>query len=171
MEEGSGFVSDAGKFGNRLDDAGFIVGQHDADEAGVGPEGCTKARGGYKTFGIARQKGDLDPAFGECLGGVEDGVMLDLRGDEMLAGLERAEQGKIVRLGTAGGENDFRCAAAKKRGDLLAGSVDSRAGKLAGLMDAGWIGEVFGVEGAHGVEDRGKKRGRGVRVHVNALHS
>ena len=89
VEEGSGFVGDGGQFLDGLDDAGLVVGVHDGDEFGVGPEGGFEGRGFDEAFGGAGEEGDLnwaegsDSGFVEGFGGVEDGVVLDVGGDEV----------------------------------------------------------------------------------------
>jgi hypothetical protein len=40
VEERAGGVGDGAEFGDGLDDAGFVICEHDADESGVGADGC-----------------------------------------------------------------------------------------------------------------------------------
>ena len=85
--------------------------------------------------------------------------------------MQDAEEGEVVALGAAGGEDDLGGAAAEQRGDLLAGALDGGAGVLALLMDGAGVAELLDPEGTHGVEDLGEQRRGGVRVHVDAAHS
>ena len=83
MEEGSGGVSDAGEFGDGLDDAGFVVGEDDTDQPGVGAERGFERGGLDESLWGAREKGHIDISCGQRLRGVEDGVMLGGSGDEV----------------------------------------------------------------------------------------
>jgi len=101
---------------------------------------------------------------------MQDGVVLDGGGDEVVAGVEDAEEGEVVAFGAAGGEDDLGGAATEEASDGLAGVVDGGACVLALLVDGAGVAEVLEEEGTHGVEDLGEQGGGGVRVHVDALH-
>ena len=61
---------------------------------------------------VHRQVGDLEALLFQLLAGVQHGVVLDLRGDDVVAlipaGVGRAADGPIVALGAAAGEVDLR---------------------------------------------------------------
>ena len=63
VEEGSGGVGDGGEFGDGLDDAGLVVGVHDADEFCVGAEGGLEGGGLDEAFGGGGEEGDFDAGF------------------------------------------------------------------------------------------------------------
>src|SRR6185369_11858557 len=117
------------------------------------------------------QEGDFDAARGERLGRVQDGVMLNGGGDEVVAGCEDAEEGEIVALSAAGGEDDLGGAAVKHAGDGLTRVIDGGACVLALLMDGTGVAVVLEVERTHCLKDLRKERCGGVSVHVNALHT
>ena len=130
-----------------------------------------------EALGGAGEEGDVDVALLERLGGVEDGVVLDAGGDDVRLlfgcgelGGDGSEEGEIVALGSAGGEDDLGGAAVEQAGDGVAGVVDGGAGELAVLMDGAGVAEVLDPEWAHGLEDLGQERRGGVRVHVDAVH-
>jgi len=121
----------------------------------------------------AGENGYFNLLFGEGRGGAEDGVVLDAGGDEVSGCggvLECAEEGEVIALGAAGGEDDLGGAAVEEVGDLIAGVVDGGAGELALLMDGAGVAVVLEEEGTHGFEDFGEQRCGRVRVHVDSAH-
>jgi hypothetical protein len=70
-------------------------------------------------------------------------------------GGEDAEEGEVVALGAAGGEDDLGVEAVEETGDLGAGLFDCAAGVLAVLMNGAGVTVVLHPEGAHGFEDFG----------------
>uniref|UniRef100_E6QM64 Uncharacterized protein n=1 Tax=mine drainage metagenome TaxID=410659 RepID=E6QM64_9ZZZZ len=164
------FLSDLADGLDGLDDAGFIVGEHNADKAGVGQEGGANGLGIDKSAGQGRDARDLDAASGKALGGGEDGGVFDGGGDEVVAGTEQAEERGVVALGAAGVEDDFCGMAAQELSEYLACVIDGAAGGLAGLMDRGGVAEVVDPEGAHGLDHLGQQRGGGVGIHVDSAH-
>ena len=153
-----------------LDDAGFVVGEHDADEACVGPDGGADGLGIDEAGGERRDAGDLDAASGEALGRGEDGGVLDGGGDEVVAGSEQAKERGVVALGAAGVEDDFCGVAGEEFGEALAGLIDGAAGGLSGLMDGGGIAEVVDPVGVHGLDHLGQEGCGGVGIHVDSAH-
>ena len=83
VEESAGGVGDGGEFGDGLGDAGLVVREHDADEPGVGADGCLQGGGLDDALWRALEEGDIYFVLCEGLGGVEDGVVLDGGGDEV----------------------------------------------------------------------------------------
>ena len=159
---------EGGESGERLDGSGFVVGEHDGDEAGFGAEGAGEGFGLDDAVRVAGEEGDFDALFAEGLCGMEDGVVLDGGGDEVLARLDSAEEGEVVGFCASGGEDDLLGLRVEEAGYGGAGVVDGGAGSLAGLVDGGGVAEVLKVPGAHGLEDLGEERGGGVGVEVDA---
>lgn len=162
VEEGSGGVGDGGERSDGLDDAGLVVGEHDGDEFGVGTDGGGEGAGIDDAPGVAGEEGDFDALLGDGLCGVEDGVVLDAGGDEVEGPgssgarlIEDAEDGEVVALGAAGGEDDLGGAAVERFGDGLAGVVDGGTSVLALLMDGAGVAEVLDPEGPHCLEYSG----------------
>jgi len=114
--------------------------------------------------------------FCDGLGGVEDCIVLDSRGDEVERGVggysvvQDSEEGEIVALGAAGGEDDLGGAAVEQASDGVAGVVDGGAGELALLVDGAGVAVVLEEEWAQGLEDLWEKRRGGVGVHVDSAH-
>ena len=170
VEEGAGLMGDGADLFDGLEDAGFVVGEHDADEAGVGAESIADGLGRDESTGERGDEGDLNAALGGALGGLEDGGVLDGGGDEVVAGAQEAEDGGVVALGAAGVEDDLRLAAVEEGGEDFAGMVDGGAGTLAVEMDGGGVAEVLDPEGTHGLDDVVQERRGGVGVHVDTAH-
>jgi hypothetical protein len=119
----------------------------------------------------ARQKGDLDSALGQLLGGMQHGVVLHAAGDQVVARREQAEERHVVALRAAGGEDHLRRAAAEQPGDRLARVVHRGARVLAALMDGAGVAKLLLPERLHRpLHLRQHGRGR-VGVHVNSPHS
>ena len=101
-------------------------------------------------------------------------MVLDGGGDEVggFGGSVRedAEEGEVVALGAAGGEDDLGVEAVEEAGDWVAGVLDGGAGVLALLVDGAGVAEVLHPEGTHGFEDFGEQRRGGVCVHVDSAH-
>jgi len=100
---------------------------------------------------------------------MQNGVVLDGGGDEVLAGGYGAEEREVVALGAAGGKDDLRRVGVQQAGDGVAGAVDGGARALALLMDGAGIAKLFEKVGAHGVKHFRQQRRGGVRIHVDAI--
>ena len=81
VEEGAVGFGEAGELADGLDDAGFVVREHDADEAGVGLQGEVEVVGGDEAVAVGLEVGDVDAATLEGFGGMEHGVVFDGRGN------------------------------------------------------------------------------------------
>jgi len=173
VEESARGVGDSGQRGDGLDDAGLVVGEHDADEFCLGADGGEQGGGLNNALRGAGENGYFYLLFGEGRGGAEDGVVLDAGGNEVSGCggvLECAEEGKVVALGAAGGEDDLGGTAVEETGDLVASVVDGGASELTLLMDGAGVAVVLQEEGTHGFKDFGQERCGRVRVHVDSAH-
>ena len=162
VEESAGCVGDGGEFGDGLDDAGLVVGVHDADEFGVGAEGGFRAAGSMRPCGVqGRKVTSTVVLFARDFGGVEDGVVLDGGGDEVggfaVAGFggEDAEEGEVVALGAAGGEDDLGVEAVEEAGDRRRGLVRRLRGRAGRAGGWSWRCRSAPSRGTHGLEDLG----------------
>ena len=97
--------------------------------------------------------------------------MFDARRDDVVACGNQARNRKIVGLGAAAGENDFRSATTKQRRYGLAGVFDGSPRLLPMMMDGGSIAELLSEIRTHRLEHVGQQRSRGVIVEVNAVHN
>ena len=86
--------------------------------------------------------GDFDAAFFERLSGVEHGMVLDGRGDDVLVlascdAADHAEEREIVGFGAAAGENDFAGLRPSKRGHR-ARAFPRRRGRAGRRNESSW---------------------------------
>jgi len=170
VKEGGGGAGDLCNLFDGLEDAGFVVGEHDADEAGVGLESLANGFRVNEAGGLGRDVCDFNAMAGEALGGLKDRGVLDGGGDEMVAGAEQAEESGVVALSAAGVEDDLGGMAVEEIGEGFTGAVDGGVGLLAVEMDGGGVAEVLDPVGAHGVDHLGQQGGGGVCVHVDTEH-
>ena len=170
MEVDVGLGGDAAYFFDRLDGSRFVVGEHDADELGVAAKGAAKVVGIDDAVASHGKEGDLDAAVSQPFCGVEDGVVLDGRGDEVVAGIGESEEGEVIAFGASACEDDLGGAAVEQGGDGFAGVLDGGAGVLAVVVDGGGVAEVLEHVWAHRLEDLGVEGRGSVGVHVDAAH-
>jgi hypothetical protein len=67
----------------------------------------------------------------QALGRFQDGRVLDGGGNEVVAGVQQAKDGRVVALGAAGVEDHLGGVAVEEAGHRLAGLVHSGVGSLA----------------------------------------
>ena len=95
-----------------LDGADLVVGEHDGDETGVGPDGGLHLLRRHDAVFVDRQVGNFAALLLEALEGVEHGVVLEGGGHDVALVLGRAQahagtDGLVVPLAAAGGEVYF----------------------------------------------------------------
>ncbi len=151
------FESDAPDFGDGLDGAELVIRVHHGDENGFGAKRAAHILGIDNAVTGDREPGDFDALLFESFDGVEDGVVLDGRADDVLFFAahrgDEAENGEIVRLRAAAGKYNFGWLCANERGDGLARGFDGTAGVLAGGMNRAGVAVAFSEERQHRVED------------------
>ena len=119
-----------------------------------------------EAIGLHGEHRDLEAAGAETLARVENGFVLGRNRHDVTAAvpqrLRRPLERKIVRLGGAARENDFRRRRVDERGDLRAGGVDCLVRIPApGVLAAGRVAEALAEERQHLGEDaRVDGRGR-----------
>src|SRR6266853_660731 len=174
VEINVGFLGDAADFLEWLDGAELVVGVHDGDENGFGPDGSAKVAEINLTVGASCKVSEANAALFERLASVEDSFMFDGAGNDMLFMATRSfndpEDGVIVGFGGAAGEDDFLGAGADQSGDLFTGGFDGGASALAGSVDRSGVGKIRREIGQHSVEHFGLDRRGGVEIEVDAVH-
>lgn len=175
-DAGVSLAGNVGGLGDGLDGADFVVGGHDGDDDGFGADGLGEGIERDGAFAVDGEVGGAKAFALELSDGVEDGVVLDGGGDDVVpaaAGALReggAPDGCVIGFGAAGGEDDLAGRSSEEVGDGLAGGMDSAASFLALEVNAGGVAPVGGEEGEHGFDDAGiRGGGRGV-VEVDARH-
>ena len=80
------------------------------------------------------------------------------------------EDGVVVGLGAAAGEDDFLGPRSDEGGDLLAGGFHRAAGTLTGSVDGSSVAKFLGEIGQHGVEHFWLDGSGGIEIEVDAVH-
>ena len=100
--------------------------------------------------------------------------MLDGAGDNVLVrggrGARHAENGEIVGLGAAAGEDDLRRGGVDERGHLAARGFQALLGGLSEMVDAGRVTIHLSEARHHRLEDLRIDRCGGVVIEVEVLH-
>src|SRR5699024_6215530 len=101
----------AGDPGDVRDGAGLVVDEHERDELRLRPERVQDGGNGDGPGLVRGEPRDLPAAALELVEGAADGVVLGLGAYDVAAlgggGARPGEDGPVVRLGAAGGENDL----------------------------------------------------------------
>ena len=148
MEEHALFMAELGDLRDGLDGADFVVHHHHAHQGGVVGDCGGHVGKAHHAVGV-----DIEIRHGEALllqrlHGVEHGVVLKGRGDEVLLPLLGAKQcaGQkrlIVGLAAAAGEVDLPGLCAQAGGHIRPGLVQQLLGPLAHGVQAGRVAVFF----------------------------
>ena len=157
--------------GHRLDGADLVIGEHDADEARVGPEGRDQGRRIDDAVLGHRHVCHLDaPVLLEGAGGAQHRAVLDRRRDEMPSsrhGQRHALQRQVVALGPPAREDDLVLAATQDPGHLGPRPLERVAGAPAEGIQIRGIAELPAQVGLRGLEDTRMHRSRRRVVEVD----
>src|SRR6185437_94443 len=169
-----GFESDAANFRDGLDGAELIIRVHHGDENGFGANRAANVFGIDNAVARNRKPSDFNSPLFEGFDGVEDGVVLDGRADNVLfvAGHrgDEAENGEIVRFGATAGEYSFGWLSADERSHRLTRGLDGAAGVLASGVNRAGVAIAFGEERQHRVENFAVNGSGGVVIQVDAAN-
>ena len=159
---------------NGQNGADLVVGVHDGDKAGVLPDGVSHLLSGDGAGGTHVQQLHVEALFFQLLQGVQDGVMLEGGGDDVLPALPLADTGGgdkslIVGLAAAGGKGDLTGLAAQTLRHGLAGGHQRLRRLLANGVQAGGVSVIGFHIGQHRVDGRAAHFGGG-RVICIDLH-
>ncbi|MPN49149.1 hypothetical protein SDC9_196763 [bioreactor metagenome] len=111
MEGNLLFPAEGADFRDGLNGADFVVGCHDRNQNGIVADGFANLRSRDKAFFVHRQVRHFKTLLFQPLAGMQNGMMLDGGGDDMVALLPILERdalyGKVVRFGSAPREIHF----------------------------------------------------------------
>ena len=128
MEENALFFADFGDFRDRVDRADFVIGEHHGNQDRAAAYRLTHIFSAYAAILIDRKIGDLEALGLKIMASIQNGLMLDGRRDDVIAfffvHLGYTDQGEIVTLGRAAGEDDFFFVRADELCDLATGMLD-----------------------------------------------
>ena len=146
--------------GNVRDGAGLVVDQHERDEDRILPQRLPDRINRNRPGGAGLQAGNFKAALLQQVETAADGIVLGHRADDMrslaLHALGAGEQGPVVALGAAGGEDQLCRAAAQRRCHRSTGTVEELFGFPAGGVGGTRVSKLLG----HGE----KRRLRGFRA-------
>ena len=168
VEQHARFPAEGADLGHRLHGADLVVGEHYADQRGVGPQGGLHVLRADNSVFVHRQQGDLKSLLFQMLQRVEDGVVLEGGGDQVLFSLPGRRLGRhfqrpVVGFAAAGGEEDLLRAAAEAFRHRGAGVVHRLAGGLPETVQGRGVAVLLGQIRGHGLQHRGQEAGcRGV---------
>ncbi len=171
----AGFPCNFSDFGDWLNGAYLVVGVHDGNDDGFAGNRPAYVIGVNHTVPIHRQVGYLEPLSFQEVAGFQNGVVLNSRGDDMvalaIAGINGAFQRGVIRLGTAAGEDNFLIVGAQER--RYAGScfLNGFSGVLPADIDTGRISKRIGKVGKHRLNDVRMSRCSGGIVKVDSPHT
>ena len=159
-----GLRGDAADLHYRLRHAGFIVGHHDADELGVGAEGALNVGGIDSSRAIHRHECHFHAVALKLMAGIEHGMVLDSRSDNVIAGGSDAKNRQIICLSPAAGKNDFRRPAIQQCGHTFARAFYRGPGMLPLLMYGRGVAKPLRIVRTHGLQHFRQERRGGVIV-------
>ena len=157
VEEDLPLAAEGADLGDGLDGADLVVGEHDGDEAGVVAQGVRDILDPDDAVGVRVEQGDLVALLLQAVQRVEDGVVLELGGDDMLLPFPGAEAGRgddglVIGLAAAGGEDDLLRVGVNVVRDGLTGGLEGFLRLLAEGIEAGRVPVQVGQVRHHGVE-------------------
>jgi uncharacterized protein (TIGR02271 family) len=162
----------AGKIGYRLDGSGFVVRQHHRYQPRLRPQQGGQCLGPDDAGAVHRQIIDAEADFFQTAQRLGNGRMFDGTGGDVAGRVAgEAEDGEVVRLGAAAGEDHLIGAGAEEGGDALAGVLQRLAGAAAGAVGTGRVAVQVDEVRLHRVPDGGQRRRGGVVVEVDEVHN
>jgi len=165
-EEGdASFGAGLGEGVDVLDEAGLVVNVHDACQNGVRTEGRAELVVGDASVMIDVEVGDIHPEGFEVGARVEDGFVLGLDGDDVVAlvavGFPVAFDGEVDGFRGAGGEDDLFGQDVDVVCYAFTGIIDGLLCDLAIDVLAVGVPKVLREIGQHGLEHFGVDRSGG----------
>ena len=174
VKEDAFFLGDGGQLLDGVEVAGLVVGPHDGDDGRVLPDGVPQVVRVQAAAFVNLEVGDLVAVlFRQVLAETEDRRMLHVGGDDVAffgLGVQGGADGRVVRLGPAGGENDFGRVAIEQSGHLFPGALEVHAHLPAEAVHGGGVAVELGEVGLDGLENGRVHLGGGVVVHVDGIH-
>ncbi len=140
------------------------------DGSGLWPDQPLKIAVVDPSLPVSRDKAERHaPLRLQPVQGSQHGIMLQIRGDHMVAGVQQSADGDIQRLGGIAGEyHMIRPGAVEKRRQLLPCAIDDPGGGKTAVMGAAGAVSQRGHGGHHRVDHRlGLSEGRGGVIQID----
>ncbi len=170
MEVHVSFRRNLANLAHRLQHARLIVRQDDADQLRLRTQRPPHIIGIDQRPPIHRQVRHRATHLFQALAGVQHGMVLDRRGDDVIARLHHPQQRQVVAFGAAAGEDDLRRTAVQQIGNLLAGALDRCPRLLPLLVNRRGVAKLLEEVRTHRLKHLGQKRSGSVVVEVNPSH-
>ncbi len=150
----------------------FMVNQHHGDQARLRAQAIRKRCGMHSALGIHGEQIEDEPLFGQLAQWFRNSRVLDGTSYQMSGRIAaQAEEGQIIGLGGAAGEDYFVRLRAEMRGDAFAGVFECPACPAAGGMCAGGIAEFLREIRSHRLPHHGQHRCGSVIVEIDTIHA
>ena len=172
MEERSTGVGERRDLGDWLNRAYLVIGVHDRYKGSAVGEGVGDTVRGHHAGLVDRHQGGLPPPAGQGLQGVQNGLVLDGAGHQVLSAgrledLGGPSKGQVVGLRAAAREDDLGRVSADQCGRRGTGLVDHRLGLLAEVVEARCVAEDVPADPGDGLDGLRGHGGRRVVVKVD----
>ena len=131
-------VGSEGNFANflhRLQDARFIVGHHDGNQPSSRAKSAAYVVGIDQSMSIHREVSHAASQLFQTVAGVQDRVVLHLRGDDVITLGGGSKERKVIGFRTATGENNFASSRTEQPGDRVACPIHRGSRLLPIAMD------------------------------------
>src|SRR5207302_4551797 len=107
MEINVGLRSDASDLFYRLENASLVVRHHDRDQLGARTKSGAHVVRIDQPLSVHVKVSHFTSALLQTFAGIQHGMMLDLRSNDVIAGMRQPKDSEIVGFRSAAGENDF----------------------------------------------------------------
>jgi uncharacterized radical SAM protein YgiQ len=178
MEGNPGGVTQPGDFRDRVDRTDLVVGIHHRGDRRLAAQGASHAFGTDAPGLVDRQPLDLETMPGSQLfrRPADRGMLAAVGHDPFHLPHSaprkcRATQGQVVRLRTAGGENDLLRQAVQDLRHGLARRLNGSLGFLSVTVDGRGVAKILIEVGQHRRHHAPVDRGRGGVIKVNFIHN
>ena len=160
------FLTDGADLPDGQDGADLVVGVHGGNQAGVGADGVLHLLSGDVVTLPDVQIGDFKALFFQLCQGVQHGVVLKGRGDDVglapqFAPAGGGADGLVVGLAAPGGEVNLFRPAVETLSHGLPGLFQGLGGPLAQGVEGGGVAIVLRQIGEHGLEGHRAELGGG----------
>ena len=173
VEQHALFPADGTELADGLDGADLVVGKHDGHEGGILPDGFLQLFRIHQTVFMDVQQSDLIALFFQFVQGMQYGMVLELRGDDVLLPLlgtqsGAGQDGLVVGFAAAGGEEDLRGIGVDHRGDSGSCLIQCLLGLLTQHIQTGGVPVSLLHVRDHGIDGSAAHLRRSCIICVNS---
>ena len=167
-----GFGSNLADLFDGLQNAGFVVGHHDGDQARILAQRTAHALRLNLSVAVHAHAGNFASQMLQPYAGAENRAVLDGGDDDVIAGAHHSLERQVVSLRAAAGEDHFRGQAVKQRGNPLAGFLYDGKRAPSATVNGRGIAEGLSKAGQHLFHNLRQNSGCAVVIEImNGLSS